>query len=60
MITLLDKYGGMSTGKAYMKLVGMDCGKFRSPVRNMTDKMFEDFVKDVEHLEISHLFSKKE
>jgi N-acetylneuraminate lyase len=60
MITLLDKYGGMATGKAYMKLVGMDCGKFRSPVRNMTDKMFEDFVKDVEHLGISHLFSKKE
>ncbi len=58
MITLLDKYGGMATGKAYMKLVGMDCGKFRSPVRNMTDKMFEDFVKDVEHLGISHLFSK--
>jgi len=59
MITLLDKYGGMATGKAYMKLVGMDCGKFRSPVRNMTDKMFEDFVKDVDHLGISHLFSKK-
>ena len=59
MITLLDKYGGMATGKAYMKLVGMDCGKFRSPVRNMTDKMFEDFVKDVEHLGINHLFSKK-
>ena len=59
MITLLDKYGGMATGKAYMKLVGMDCGKFRSPVRNMTEKMFEDFVKDVGHLEVSHLFSKK-
>lgn len=59
MIALLDKYGGMATGKAYMKLAGLDCGKFRVPVNNMTDKMFGDFVKDVERLEIKHLFSRK-
>ena len=31
MISLLGKYGGIATGKAFMKLIGMDCGEFRPP-----------------------------
>lgn len=50
MISLLGKYGGSATGKAFMKLVGLDCGGFRLPVRNMTDSNFELFSKDVAHL----------
>jgi len=50
MITLLGKYGGISTGKAYMKLLGLDCGKFRLPVSNMTDEQFESFTLDVDNL----------
>lgn len=48
MIRLLGKYGGISVGKAFMKVVDMDCGKFRLPVKNMTDAQFEAFVEDVE------------
>jgi len=59
MIRLLGKYGGMATGKAYMKYIGMDCGKFRSPVYNMTESMYSDFVKDVKLLKMEKLFSKK-
>jgi N-acetylneuraminate lyase len=59
MIELLGKYGGMATGKAYMKLAGLDCGKFRPPVSNMPDGMFSAFVKDVKELGIDDLFSKK-
>ncbi len=58
IVQLLGKYGGMATGKAFMRYVGIDCGKFRSPVKNMTDKMYEDFVKDVEQLNIADLLSK--
>lgn len=58
MISLLGKYGGIATGKAYMKYVGLDCGKFRSPVKNMPDEMYEDFVRDVRHLMIDSYFSK--
>lgn len=47
MIRLLGKYGGISTGKAYMKLVGLDCGEFRLPVKNMSSEKFEHFQKDV-------------
>ena len=59
MITLLGKYGGIATGKAYMKLVGMDCGHFRLPVKNMSDEQFELFKKDVEQLNFSSFCSSK-
>ncbi|MFB5945931.1 dihydrodipicolinate synthase family protein [Albibacterium profundi] len=50
MITLLGKYGGIATGKAYMKLVDMDCGEFRLPVSNMSEVRFSEFKRDVEKL----------
>lgn len=46
-IRLLGKYGGISVGKAYMKLVNMDCGGFRLPVENMSKAQFEEFQADV-------------
>ncbi|HWW40222.1 dihydrodipicolinate synthase family protein [Pedobacter sp.] len=48
MIRLLGKYGGIATGKAYMKLVDIDCGSFRLPVKNMSAEEFKSFKKDVE------------
>jgi N-acetylneuraminate lyase len=59
MISLQWKYGGVSTGKAFMKYAGLDCGKFRLPVKNMSDKMYKDFVNDVRLLKMEKLFSKK-
>lgn len=50
MIRLLGKYGGIATGKAYMKLIGLDCGEFRLPVKNMTAEQFVEFKKDTEHI----------
>lgn len=46
-IRLLGKYGGISTGKAYMRLAGLDCGGFRLPVRNMDAAHFEAFRAEV-------------
>lgn len=48
MIRLLGKYGGIATGKAFMKLIGLDCGEFRLPVKNMTKERFELFKSDVD------------
>ncbi len=59
MIYLLGKYGGIATGKAYMKLVGVDCGEFRLPVKNMSSEQFELFKKDVEQLNFSTFCSTK-
>lgn len=58
MIRLLGKYGGIATGKAYMKMIGLDCGEFRLPVKNMTDKEFETFRADVERLNFKSFSSR--
>lgn len=57
MIRLLPKYGGIATGKAYMKYMGFDFGKFRTPVRNMDDETYERFRSDVDALDMKDLFS---
>jgi N-acetylneuraminate lyase len=59
MISLLGKYGGIATGKAFMKYVGVDCGEFRLPLMNMTATMFDQFVSDVRALDMESLFSHK-
>ncbi|MDP3392190.1 dihydrodipicolinate synthase family protein [Sediminibacterium sp.] len=58
MIRLLGKYGGIATGKAYMKLIGLDCGSFRLPVKNMDAAQFEQFQKDVALLGFEQYSSK--
>lgn len=50
MIGLLGKYGGIATGKAYMRYIGLDCGEFRLPVKNMTTQKWEEFRKEVQSL----------
>lgn len=58
MIRLLGKYGGISVGKAYMKLLGLDCGEFRLPVRNMSASDFEKFRDDVDKLQFQNFKSR--
>jgi len=50
IISLLGKYGGIATGKSYMKIVGLDCGEFRLPVKNMTEREFQLFKEDTEKI----------
>ena len=57
MIRLLGKYGGISTGKAFMKLMGLDCGTFRLPVTNMSAENFERFAQDAEQTGFSRFCS---
>ena len=58
MISLLGKYGGIATGKAYMKVIGLDCGEFRLPVKNMSPAQFDSFRHDVERLNFRSYCSK--
>lgn len=57
MIRLLGKYGGIATGKAYMKYIGFDCGEFRLPVQNMKSAEYELFKNDVKALKMENMFS---
>lgn len=59
MAGLFGKYEGIATGKAYMKYIGIDCGQFRSPLKNIPDEMYNEFINDVRDLEMDHWFSKK-
>ncbi|MCD8101627.1 MAG: dihydrodipicolinate synthase family protein [Alistipes sp.] len=45
-IALLQKYGG-SAGKAFMRAVGMDCGGYRLPVRNLDAAGEAAFERDL-------------
>lgn len=58
MIYLLGKYGGIATGKAYMKKLGLDCGSFRLPVRNMNAEQYEKFSIDVDNLDFNSFCSR--
>lgn len=58
MITLLGRYGGIATGKAFMRFIGLECGEFRLPVRNMSRSDYDSFVRDVGRLGMAELFSK--
>ena len=58
MIRLLGKYGGISTGKAFMRYIGLDCGEFRLPLRNMQPSDYKAFCEDVDRLPMSAFWSK--
>ena len=47
LIKLLIKYGGIPTGKAFMKLVGMDCGECRLPLQNLTSQRQKQFIEEL-------------
>lgn len=57
MIRLLGKYGGIGTGKAYMKLVGIDCGDFRLPIKKIEATKFDAFKLDTERIKFSSFSS---
>lgn len=57
MIRLLGKYGGIATGKAFMRYIGLECGEFRLPVKNMTEDAYMQFRLDVKALNMEKMFS---
>jgi N-acetylneuraminate lyase len=50
MVELLVKYGGMGAGKAFMKLIGVDCGWFRQPVSRPTDDQVLQLKNELEEI----------
>jgi N-acetylneuraminate lyase len=58
MISLLGKYGGMATGKAFMRYIGLDCGEFRLPVMNMESSLYRLFAEEVCKLGMDEFLSK--
>jgi N-acetylneuraminate lyase len=40
-----------------MKYIGFDCGKFRLPIKNVSDEDYRKFSAEVDELQMGHLFS---
>jgi N-acetylneuraminate lyase len=57
-ITFLQKYGS-STGKAFMKAVGMDCGNYRLPIRNLSDVQMQQFLSELKATDFYDYCSKR-
>jgi N-acetylneuraminate lyase len=48
IIAVMARHGGLPAGKAMMKLVGIDCGPVRSPLRTLSAKEEEVLFRDLE------------
>ncbi len=57
LIYLLDKYGGIRAGKAFMRYIGLDCGKFRSPLNKFEEEKFRNLSEDLKAMEADKLMS---
>jgi N-acetylneuraminate lyase len=50
LINVLLKYGILPAGKALMRVVGIDCGPPRLPIRALNEQAFTDLYKDLEKI----------
>lgn len=51
IIEVLVKYNGaVVAGKTLMKSIGIDCGKCRAPLRNMTKNEYNNFINELENV----------
>lgn len=53
IVHLLSKYTGLSTGKYFMKTIGVDCGPSRNPLRNLSVKEIDLLEKDLTAVDFS-------
>jgi N-acetylneuraminate lyase len=51
VVKILNKYGGpIAAGKALMKLVGVDCGSCRLPLKNLNQTNYKNFLDEIESI----------
>lgn len=49
-IGTLDRHGGLAAGKSVMKLIGLDCGPVRLPLRTLSERDEISLRDDLEHI----------
>ena len=51
MVEILSKYGGgVRTGKAIMKIIGIDCGPSRAPVKKFSSSEINSLISDLQSI----------
>lgn len=49
-VHILDKYGGLAAGKAFMKLIGLDCGWCRPPLGKYDQAQLDAMEKELQNI----------
>jgi N-acetylneuraminate lyase len=49
-IEILNRHGGLAAGKSAMKLIGVDCGAVRLPLRPVSDRDEKSLRDDLERV----------
>jgi len=50
MVAVLLRYGGIASGKTVMKMIGIDCGPVRLPLRNLTEEQYEEIHTELDRM----------
>jgi N-acetylneuraminate lyase len=50
IISVMARHGGLPAGKAMMKVIGLDCGPVRPPLKSLTAAEFESLRQDLERV----------
>jgi len=58
IVNILIKFSPFATGKSIMRLVGVDCGPVRTPLRNLTSDQLVQLASDLENIGFSGFCSK--
>ena len=48
IIAVMSRRGGLSAGKAMMKMIGLDCGPARAPLANLSAETLEAFTRELQ------------
>ena len=47
IIAVMSRRGGLSAGKAMMKLIGLDCGPVRAPLQNLSAETLDSLTREL-------------
>lgn len=50
IVAILHKFGGLPTGKAIMKITGLDCGGVRPPLRNIRKEQYDEVANYLDQI----------
>ncbi len=50
LVTVFGRFGGLPAGKAIMKMINLDCGPVRLPLRNLTDQQYRKLRSRLEQI----------
>ena len=59
MVSLLLKYGGTGATKEFMKMIGVDCGGYRLPLRSPSGEGIRELERELEGIGFFEFCSKK-